>query len=317
MAKQQKIKLVAVVGPTASGKSALAVALAQRLGGEVLSCDSMQIYRRMDIGTAKPTEAEMGGVRHRLIDIVEPDAAYSCADYVKDAQRAIEDTVADGRIPILCGGTGLYLDSLLRGGHFEETEVDLALREELWQFAQTHGNSALHARLAEVDPASAAAIHENNVKRVIRALEIYMTTGMTKTEADEHSRGYEALYDATVIGLRFEERALLYERIDARVEEMLRMGLLEETRTLMEAGVFDRNSTAAMAIGYKELLGALRGERTLAESVEILKRATRRYAKRQLTWFGGRDYVRWITLDRDGTLRDREEIVEEAIEMLP
>lgn len=317
MAKQQKIKLVAVVGPTASGKSALAVALAQRLGGEVLSCDSMQIYRRMDIGTAKPTEAEMGGVRHRLIDIVEPDAAYSCADYVKDAQRAIEETVADGRLPILCGGTGLYLDSLLRGGHFEETEVDLALREELWQFAQTHGNSALHARLAEVDPASAAAIHENNVKRVIRALEIYMTTGMTKTEADEHSRGYESLYDATVIGLRFEERALLYERIDARVEEMLRMGLLEETRTLMEVGVFDRNSTAAMAIGYKELLGALRGERTLAESVEILKRATRRYAKRQLTWFGGRDYVRWITLDRDGTLRDREEIVEEAIEMLP
>lgn len=312
MAEENKIKLLAVVGPTASGKTALSVKLAKALGGEIVSCDSMQIYRRMDVGTAKPTAEEQCGVAHHLFDIAEPDKAYSCADYVRDAKAAIQEISARGRLPILCGGTGLYLDSLLRGGNFEETVTDLALREELQAFAQAHGNHALHERLAEVDPESAEAIHENNVKRVIRALEIYLTTGMTKTEADLRSRRFASPYDATVIGLRFEDRDLLYSRIDRRVEEMMQNGLLDETRRLLAEGVFERNSTAAQAIGYKELIGYLQGESDLAESVEILKRATRRYAKRQLTWFGAKDYVRWITLDQNGEMRDGEDILQAA-----
>ena len=316
MAESNKIKLLAVVGPTASGKTALSVRLAKALGGEIVSCDSMQIYRQMDVGTAKPTLEERGGIAHHLFDIVEPDAPYSCADYVRDAKTAVETVAGRGALPILCGGTGLYLDSLLRGGNFEETVTDLALRAELESFAKEHGNHALHERLAAVDPQSAETIHENNVKRVIRALEIYMTTGITKTEADIRSRRFASPYDATVIGLRFEDRALLYRRIDQRVDEMMQNGLLDETKRLLDAGVFARNSTAAQAIGYKELLGYLEGRCPLAESVETLKCATRRYAKRQLTWFGAKDYVHWITLDRGGVMRDGVEILEEALSLI-
>ncbi len=308
-----KIKILAVVGPTASGKTALSVELARRLGGEIVCCDSMQIYRRMEIGTAKPTEAERGGVPHRLFDHVDPEMAYSCADYVRDAAREIEEITARGALPILCGGTGLYLESLLRGGNFEETEVDPTLREELRLFAEQEGNHALHERLRAVDPESADAIHENNVKRVIRALEIYYGTGMTKTEADARSRLVESPYDATVIGLRFADRELLYRRIDRRVDLMLEAGLLEETERLLNEGVFEKNATAAQAIGYKELLGYLRGECDRQEAVETLKRATRRYAKRQMTWFGAREYVRWITPDRDGGMRPAEELLADAM----
>ena len=311
-----QIKLLAVVGPTASGKTALSIKLAQRLGGEILCCDSMQIYRRMDVGTAKPTAEEREDVVHRLFDWIEPDAPYSCADYVRDAMKEAETVSKNGKLPILCGGTGLYLDSLLRGGNFEETVTDPALREELHAYAETHGNAALHARLRDVDPESADAIHENNVRRVVRALEIYMTTGMTKTEADERSRRFQSPYDATVIGLRFDDRELLYRRIDTRVDRMLEDGLLEETERLCREGVFERNSTAAQAIGYKELLGYLCGECTLAESVELLKRSTRRYAKRQMTWFSAKDYVKWITLDRNGEMRSAEELLDEALRLI-
>ena len=313
---ENKIKLLAVVGPTASGKTALSVRLAEKMDGEILSCDSMQIYRRMDIGTAKPTIEERCGVVHHLFDIADPDEPYSCADYVRDAQKVIDVVVKNGKLPILCGGTGLYLDSLLRGSNFEETETDPVLREELRLYAEEKGNHALHERLRAVDPESADAIHENNVKRVIRALEIYMTSGMTKTEADARSRRFDSPYDAKVIGLRFEDRELLYRRIDRRVDLMLSDGLLEETKRLMEEGVFEKNSTAAQAIGYKELLGYLRGETTLAESVESLKRATRRYAKRQMTWFGAKEYVEWITLDRDGKIKDANEILKDALDII-
>lgn len=311
-----QIKLLAVVGPTASGKTALSVKLAKELNGEILCCDSMQIYHRMDIGTAKPTLEEREGVVHRLFDFIEPDLPYSCADYVRDAMKEVETVSKNGKLPILCGGTGLYLDSLLRGGNFEETVTDPKLREELNAYAEEFGNGALHERLRAVDPESADAIHENNVRRVIRALEIYMTTGMTKTEADVRSRRFESPYDATVIGLRFDDRELLYRRIDTRVDRMLEDGLLEETERLMKEGVFDRNSTAAQAIGYKELLGYLRGDSTLDESVELLKRATRRYAKRQMTWFSAKDYVRWITLDRDGEMRSAQDLLDEALRMI-
>lgn len=313
---ENKVKILAVVGSTASGKSALAVALAKSLGGEVVSCDSMQLYRRMTIGTAKPTPEEQEGVAHHLIDFIDPETAFSCAEYVECAKRTVEDIVSRGKLPIFCGGTGLYLDSFLRGGGFEETVTDPILREELFAYAEQHGNEALHARLLEVDPESAEAIHPNNVKRVVRALEIYKTTGMTKTEADRKSREVDSPYDATVIGLRYPERELLYERIDRRVDIMLETGLLEETKSLLEEGVFEKNATAAQAIGYKELLGYLRGEESLLEAVESLKRATRRYAKRQITWFGAKDYVCWLDMTENGRQKPMDEVLLQALSMV-
>lgn len=308
----EKKPLLAIVGPTASGKTSLSVLLAKRLGGEILSCDSMQIYRGMDVGTAKPTLEERCGIPHHLIDLIDADAPFSCADYVRTASQAINEVTARGKLPILCGGTGLYLDALLRGGNFEETETDPALREELLAYAAQYGNHALHERLSEIDPESAAAIHENNVKRVIRALEIYRTTGMTKSEADRRSRIPDSPYRSLVIGLHYPDRALLYQRIGQRVDQMLADGLEEETRELLLRGVFDKNSTAAQAIGYKELLGYLRGEESLADATERLKIATRRYAKRQLTWFGARPYVHWISMTSPcGELRPAEELIEE------
>ena len=316
MAEQQKIKLLAIVGSTASGKSALAVALARALGGEIVSCDSMQIYRRMNIGTAKPTAAEMAQIPHHLIDVAEPDTPFSCAEYVTLAAKSVDEITARGKLPVLCGGTGLYLDSLLRGSGFEETETDPALRQSLFDYAAEHGNHALHERLAAVDPESAAAIHENNVKRVVRALEIFEGTGITKTEFDRRSREVESPYDATVIGLRYADRDLLYSRIDRRVDEMLADGLLDETKSLLAEGVFERNSTAAQAIGYKELLGHLRGEQSLTDATEELKRATRRYAKRQITWFGAKNYVRWIDVTENGTVKPFDEILQTAMNMI-
>lgn len=312
MEPTEKKRILAIVGPTASGKTSLSVLLAQRLGGEILSCDSMQIYRGMDIGTAKPTEQEKGGIPHHLLDVVDADTPFSCAEYVREASRAIDEIWAKGKLPILCGGTGLYLDALLRGGNFEETETDPALREELFAFAAQYGNRALHDRLAEIDPESAAAIHENNVKRVVRAIEIQRTSGMTKTEADRRSRIPESPYRAAVIGLHYPDRALLYERIGLRVDQMLADGLLDETRELLLRGVFEKNGTAAQAIGYKELLGYLGGEESLPDAVERLKTATRRYAKRQLTWFGARPYVHWVTMTApDTSLRPSNELLSE------
>ena len=312
MTETKKTRLLAVVGSTASGKSAVAVELAKRLGGEIVSCDSMQVYRGMNVGTAKPTAEEMGGIAHHLIDVADADENFNCADYVALAQKAIEDIHARGKLPILCGGTGLYLDSLLRGG-FEETQSDPALRQRLFDYAAEHGNHALHKRLREVDPESADVIHENNVKRVVRALEIYESTGMTKTEADRHTREIDPPYDATVIGLHYPEREILYGRIDRRVDEMLANGLLEETRGLYEAGVFVQNATAAQAIGYKELLGVLEGTDTLEYATETLKRATRRYAKRQITWFSAKPYVQWIDMTEQGEPLPLAAIVEKIM----
>lgn len=291
-----KPRIVAVVGPTASGKTALSIALAKRLGGEIVSCDSMQIYRGMDIGTAKPDMAERDGVTHHLIDIVDPDAAFDASDYVTAAESAVQDILSRGKTPIFCGGTGLYLDSFLRGG-FCETADSPELRAELTRRAEQIGNEAIHAELRAVDPESAEAIHPNNVRRVIRALEVYHATGVTKSQLDRQSREAEPRYDARVLAIRFADREQLYRRIDMRVDIMLEMGLLDEVKRLYEAGVFERSRTAAQAIGYKELLGYIRGVTPLEEAVDDLKRATRRYAKRQLTWFGAHKDVIW--LDRD------------------
>ena len=312
MATEQKIKIIAVVGPTASGKTAVSVELAKRLGGEVVSCDSMQVYRRMNIGTAKPTEEETKGIPHHLIDAVEPDAPFSCAEYVTLATEAVKDISARGKLPVFCGGTGLYLDRFLCG-EMEETHADEALRASLFAFAEREGVDALHERLRAVDPESADAIHKNNVKRVVRALEIYEQTGIPKSEFDRRSQVVESPYEAIVVGLHYPHRELLYDRINRRVDMMLADGLLEETQKLKDEGVFEVNLTAAQAIGYKELLGYFEGQETLAEATENLKTATRRYAKRQLTWFSAKPYVKWVEMEKDGTLRSLDDVCEEII----
>ena len=286
-----KIKVYAVVGATASGKSSLALELAERYGGEIISCDSMQVYKKMNIGTAKPTDEEMARVRHHMIDIAEPCENFSCAEYVSLADAAIRDCAARGKKPMICGGTGLYLDALLREADFADGINDESVREALMQFARENGAEALHAELAEIDPESAAAIHPNNVKRVARAIEIYRVGGVTKTELDRRSRERGMRFDVSAIELFYSDREVLYGRIERRVDQMIDMGLVEETRALALDGVFERNTTAAQAIGYKELFGYLNGEQTLDEAVDVLKLATRRYAKRQMTWFGAKDYI--------------------------
>jgi tRNA dimethylallyltransferase len=307
-----KIKIYAVVGPTASGKSALALELAKRHGGEIISCDSMQIYKRMDIGTAKPTEEEQSEVRHHLIDIVEPDVDFSCEDYVAYADKAIEDCVARGKLPIICGGTGLYLDTLLRGGNSAPVADTSVIRAELTARAESEGADAIYAELMRVDRESAENIHPNNLKRVIRALEIYYSCGVPKSELDRASKQIEPRYDASVLMLRYADRDILYRRIEKRVDQMIAEGLLEETRALMREGVFEKNGTAAQAIGYKELLGYLRGEQSLEDAIADLKTATRRYAKRQITWFSAKDYVLPIAADGEHGIKRFEEIVNNA-----
>lgn len=306
------IRILGIVGPTGGGKSALALALAERLGGEIISCDSMQVYRRMNIGTAKPNGEEQARVRHHLIDVAEPTEPFSCADYVPLADAAIQACVAAGRLPIVCGGTGLYLDALLRKNDFAPNTVDEEVRRALWEQCEREGAERLYRELEQIDPESAAATHPNNVKRVIRALEIYRVCGMTKSELDRRSREGGSRYDACILGLRYPERERLYQRIDTRVDAMLAEGLVDETEGLLAEGVFEKNQTAAQAIGYKELLPYCRGEQSLEAAVEHLKMATRRYAKRQMTWFSAKEYVRWIDMPREMTETTFEEIVNYA-----
>ncbi len=295
----KKIPVIAVAGPTASGKSSLAMQLCKDLNGELISCDSMQIYRGMDIGTAKPTKKDMEEVPHHLIDICDPDVDFSAAAFAELAKKAIEDVYSRGKTPILCGGTGLYLDSVLRGVDFGDMEPDLALRAELLEYAEKEGAEALHARLREIDPEAAEAIHPNNVKRVARALEICKLSGMTKTEWDKNALRSDSPYNACIIALDYKNRDNLYIRIHMRVDEMFRMGLEEEARALFEKGYLSPETTAGGAIGYKELLGYLNGEMTKAEAAEAIKTATRHYAKRQLTWLRRNPAVHWLYPDDD------------------
>ena len=289
----EKIKTVSILGPTASGKTGLAIALAKKLGGEVVSCDSMQLYRGMDIGTATPSMEERDGVVHHMFDIIDPAQEYSAADYAKDASAVIEDIVSRGKVPILCGGTGMYHDSLMTITSFNDGERDEKLREELYAFAETNGAEALHARLRAIDPCAADHIHPNNVKRVIRAIEVYETTGKTKTETDREQTGGEVRYDNTVFILDFADRALLYSRIEKRVDIMMNEGLEEEVRRILLSGE-EISKTAAQAIGYKEFLPYFRGECTLDDVTAEIKLATRHYAKRQLTWMRREENVLWV-----------------------
>ncbi len=306
---EDKIRIYAIVGPTASGKSALALEMAERCGGEIVSCDSMQIYKRMNIGTAKPTAEEMARVPHHMIDVAEPTESFSCADFVDMADGIIRDIHKRGKKPIICGGTGLYLDSLIRGSDFKEGITDEALRESLMEFARENGAEALHRELERIDPESAAEIHPNNVKRVARAIEIYRLGGVTKTELDRSSKQAENRFDLRCVGLFYPNRETLYSRIEKRVDMMMDEGLERETRELLSEGVFDKNATAAQAIGYKELLAYIKGEESLSVAVDRLKTATRRYAKRQITWFGAKDYVDRIDVDDGTSKKTFEEIV--------
>ena len=280
---QGKIKVVSIVGPTASGKTKLSVALAQLFDGEIVSADSMQIYREMQIATAKPDRQEMGGVPHHLMDFLPPDRAYSVADFVSDARKAIEDIASRGKLPFIVGGTGLYVDSLLNNVKFTEAKRDEAESARLRALYDEKGIDHLLAILAEFDRESAERLaEERNPKRIIRAIEVYRTSGVTLTEQNRLSRAEESPYSPIKLGLFFRDREKLYSRINLRVDMMLSQGLIDEAREVLSRPLSD---TAVMAIGYKELAPFIRGELPLDECVETLKRETRRYAKRQITWF--------------------------------
>ena len=291
----KKIPVYAVVGPTASGKSAYAIRLAKELDGEVISGDSMQIYRGMDVGTAKASAEEQQGIPHHLLDVAEITEGFSAGRFMELAAEKIAEIHSRGKIPIICGGTGLYIELLLTGKQLSENTADEKLREELLAFAEEKGNEALHTRLAEIDPASAENIHPNNVKRVVRALEIALTTGSTKSEADEKSKEGENPYAPTILRLTYGDRAKLYEKINLRVRRMFEMGLEEEVRALCEKGLRE-TPTASQAIGYKEFYPYFDGEIPLAQVEEDICRNTRRYAKRQETWFSRMHYDKLITL---------------------
>ncbi len=286
-------KILVIDGPTASGKTALAVELALARSGEVVSADSMQIYRRMDIGTAKPTREEMRGVPHHMIDVADPEEDFSAARYVELAARCVDDILARGKLPILAGGTGLYIDSLLSGRTFAAGSSENPLRSELENRFTREGGAALLAELSTVDPDAVARLHPNDAKRIVRALEVYYTTGKTITRHNEETKKIPPRYDALTITLAFRERADMWRVIDRRVDRMMADGLPEEVRSLLDSGVPER-CTAMQAIGYKELAAALRSGGDLQAAAEEIKLRSRQYAKRQLTWFRRNPAAKWI-----------------------
>ena len=289
-------KILVIVGPTASGKTRMAVELAQRHNGEVISADSMQIYRTMDIGTAKPTKEEMGGVPHHMIDVADPEEDFSVARYVEMAARCVDDVLARGKLPIVAGGTGLYIDSLLSGRTFAPFSPDSALRGELERELEEKGGQAMLEALAQVDPEAAQRLHPNDHKRIIRALEVYRSTGKTITQHNRETQAIPPRYNALTIGLAFQDRQAMWRRIDQRVDEMVAAGLEDEVRRLLTSGISPK-CTAMQAIGYKEFTQALSGEMTWQEAADVVKLRSRQYAKRQLTWFGRNPNTRWVRWD--------------------
>lgn len=287
-----KEKLVVIVGPTAVGKTKMSVELAKALNGEIISGDSMQIYRGMDIGTAKITHEEMQGIPHYLIDIKDPTEPFSVAEFQERSRKLINEINKRGKVPIIVGGTGLYIRSVTHHYEFSSAGYDENYRAELEAYAKEHGADKLHERLKNIDPESGKRIHPNNIRRVIRALEIHHVTGNTMTE-NLNAQETEHVYDDCIIGLTM-ERELLYERINKRVDEMIRLGLVDEAKRLYDRGV--QNCQSVQAIGYKEIYSYLKGEVTLETAIELLKRNSRRYAKRQFTWFKNQMDVKWFDM---------------------
>lgn len=288
-------RMIAIVGPTASGKTRLSVQLAEHLGAEIVSFDSMQVYRGMDVGTAKPTMEERRGIVHHMMDVAEPSEDYSVSRYVNQADAVVQEILSRGKCVILVGGTGLYVDSLVAGREFAPFP-QTGLREELTKIAEEQGISVLVERLRAVDPEAAESIHPSNQKRVIRALEVYLETGKTITEHNRETQSIPPKYAPVWIGLDYVNRAALYARIDKRVEEMFAQGLLDEVRRLLDSGI-PASATAMQAIGYKEAVAHLRGEASEAEAVAAIQLATRHYAKRQRTWFRRNEKVHWLELE--------------------
>ena len=308
---ENSIKVVSIVGPTASGKTKLAVKLAQKFNGEIVSADSMQIYKGMQIATAKPTVDETEGIKHHLIDFVSPDETYSVAMFVKDASRCIADIHSRGMLPFIVGGTGLYVDSLLNNITFSEEQRDEKLSLDLYKIYEEQGIDKLLEMLLEFDIDSANRLKaERNPKRIIRAIEFYKTTGITITEQNEKSKLVKSPYNPIKIGINFKDRARLYERVNKRVDLMLENGLLDEAKDVLSNKL---SFTSVKAIGYKELMPYFNGEKTLDECVEKLKMETRRYAKRQITWFKRDMNINWLYADEYNSF---EELLAQAVEII-
>ena len=307
-------KILVVTGPTASGKTKLSVELALRHNGEVVSADSMQIYRTMDIGTAKPTAEEMRGVPHHMLDVADPEEDFSVARYVEMAAACVDDILARGKLPILAGGTGLYIDSLLSGRTFAAFAPESPLREQLQQQFQQEGGEKMWQRLREIDPEAAARLHPNDEKRIIRALEVWYQTGKTITQHNLETQAIPPRYEALTIGLAFENREDMWKRIDRRVDEMMAAGLVDEVRAVLERGV-PKTCTAMQAIGYKEMVQAVMEGGDVLAAAEEVKLRSRQYAKRQLTWFRRNEATHWYKWgsqpDFHAALRASTEYIEE------
>lgn len=296
MKKEKLPGLIVVTGPTATGKTKLGVLLAKNYGGEIISADSMQIYKGMDIGTATPSEHEMDGVPHHLINTVLPSESYSAARFVKEASEAVDNIINRGNIPFIVGGTGLYIDSLIYSRSF--MGGDPKLRAEFSERYDREGAEAMIRLLSECDPESAGKLHINDKKRIVRALEVYYSTGKTISAHNQESRAGKPVYDALWIALNYKNREDLYEKINARVDQMIANGLVDEAKALLDSGA-SRSSTAMQAIGYKEIAAYLDGELSLDEAVELIKQQSRRYAKRQLSWLNGKQGINWIIWDNE------------------
>ena len=296
MSRNQSI--LAVLGPTASGKTALSVRLAKHFGGEVVCCDSMQIYKELLIGTARATEEEMAGVPHHLLGFCDPRTPFSCADYVSLARQTVEEMEDRGALPVFCGGTGLYFDSFLRGTEaYEGTAGDPEIRAALTRRAEEEGIDGIYEELAKADAVSAAQIHKNNTRRVIRALEIYLATGKPKSVWDAESKETSSPYRSLPLAIDFHDRSILHDRIGRRVDRMLQAGLWDEVSSLYERGLLPDGSTAAQAIGYKEIIAAIRTGASVEAAREAIIVGTRQYAKRQLTWFRRTPGIRFLYAD--------------------
>lgn len=303
----EKEKVIVICGPTASGKTALSIELAKKINGEIISCDSMQIYKEMNIGTAKPTKEEMQGIKHYMIDIISPDERYSVADYKKEAKKTIKEIISKGKVPIVVGGTGLYVDSLIYEIDYPKNKFDEKYREELEQEVEEQGLNALYERAKEIDEEAIKKISPNDKKRILRILEIYHATGKNKTEQEKESRKNEPEFDYKVFALNM-DREKLYDKINKRVDIMIDNGLIEEVENIYRK--YNRFPTAMQGLGYKEVVDYIEKRLTKEEMIEKIKQETRRYAKRQLTWF--RKSKETIWLNAEDTIQNNIEIILEG-----